>query len=596
MFALLVSLALVVATTLIFRISYDTNDDVFLSMIAAGQGFCPAPDEHLVFTNVIIGHALKWLYTVAPDVPWYGCYLLAIHVLAQAAVLYVALASDRAVGVAESRAPEAVPRSASRLALYLVYFAVVELVLLNHLQFTTTAFVAAQGGLFLVGHAARRHSSSPAASVFAPLTAAVALVVLAGLVRLESLFMALLVAAPLAVLARQTLRRALVPVGAAAGVAAALLTLATLTNRAAYDSDPRWHDFFAYNPLRCKFNDYQWTSYNSDTAPIFAAVGWSKNDHDMIAHWFFDEPNLYSQAKLRQVLDAYPWKTAHLTGAYIGEVCRRLLQDRSVWCVLLALPFVLGVLAESVRARRAVLSCAFMGLCLVVLLVLNNKRPPMRTYFPLLSFPLAVTLLFPARRAGPATLPAKAAELPGRLQRAQAAWRAQSPWTRTAIVMLVVGLVMGLHREGRRSVRVVRNRAALHAYLDELRAGPRKLCVCWEAAMPFELMSPLGNLDSWSGVSLVNLTWTQRTPWQEDIKRAFGITDLARAMCDSDDIVLVANETHRQLFARFAQEHFSADVEFVASRQVGEQGLAGHYQRRSGHNDTVRKPDPVISR
>ena len=65
-------LVLLAVTWALFRPSYDTNDDVFISMIAAGQGFCPAPDEHLVFTNVLIGHALKRLYTAWPQAPWYG--------------------------------------------------------------------------------------------------------------------------------------------------------------------------------------------------------------------------------------------------------------------------------------------------------------------------------------------------------------------------------------------------------------------------------------------------------------------------------------------------------------------------------------------
>jgi hypothetical protein len=78
-FSLIAVLLLLAVTWALFHPSYDTNDDVFISMIAAGQGFCPAPDEHLVFTNVLIGHALKRLYAACPQLPWYGMYLLAIH-------------------------------------------------------------------------------------------------------------------------------------------------------------------------------------------------------------------------------------------------------------------------------------------------------------------------------------------------------------------------------------------------------------------------------------------------------------------------------------------------------------------------------------
>ena len=124
--------------------SYDTNDDVFLSMIAAGRGFCPAPDEHLVFTNILIGKLLKGLYTQWPAVPWYGAYLLAAHYLAQVALLYCALTcpnwrARRDVGAGATGPDRGAFRR--RVGTYLVYFAVVELVLLNSMQFTTTAFL-----------------------------------------------------------------------------------------------------------------------------------------------------------------------------------------------------------------------------------------------------------------------------------------------------------------------------------------------------------------------------------------------------------------------------------------------------------------------
>src|SRR6185295_12257931 len=127
-----------------FQISYDTNDDVFLTMIVAGKGISPAPDEHLIFTNVVIGQALKWLYETQPAFPWYGCYLLAIHYLAHVTLLYCALTIDRRSAAVDPAALRASIRR--RLLLYLVYFAVVELLLLNYLQFTSTAFLAGQCG------------------------------------------------------------------------------------------------------------------------------------------------------------------------------------------------------------------------------------------------------------------------------------------------------------------------------------------------------------------------------------------------------------------------------------------------------------------
>lgn len=578
LFSLLAVFVLLAIAVAAFQPSYETNDDVFMTMIVSGQGFCPAPDEHLVFSNVIIGHALKRLYTAWPNLPWYGCYLLFVHYWAQVAILYCALTADSEGGTKVAR---------PRLVLYLVYFFLVELPLLSYLQFTSTAFLAAVGGILLLLLAMRRTCQWD--TVALPRAMAVLLLLVAGLIRFESLAVALLLAAPLGLLfARQATRRTLAAAGMAAAVAAMLLTVTTAYNRMSYEHDPRWNGFFSYNQLRVKFNDYCWTSYSPQTAAVFSAVGWSKNDHEMIARWFFDDPVVYSEAHLRAIVEAYPWKSERSTTGYYWQVCRGLLRDRAVWAVFLALPFFLASVDRARHARWTVIGCTIMAVGLVVFLTWNNKVLPTRVYFPILSFPLAVALLFPARSTKVSTLLfAREPKGEGRIFHALIRWRAQPPWTRVVVVCLLVGIVMGGFRHCRRSMLVHRDRCALQAFLVDLRPQSRKLYVCWGATMPFEMISPFDSLASWSHISLLNLVWTQRTPWQEEIKRRFGISNLAQAMYERDDIILVAAQTDRALFTTFAKEHFGTEVEFVPSSSTSEKLVAGRFQRRTPHAETA---------
>jgi hypothetical protein len=524
-FALLAVLLLLALACGLLGPSYDTNDDVFLTMIAAGRGFCPAPDEHLIFTNILIGRLLKGLYTQWPSVPWYGGYLLTVHFLAQVALLYCALTCLplRSRKVDSSSSDNGPDRGAfrRRLGTYLVYFAVVELVLLNSMQFTTTAFLCAQAGIFLLCLAAGRCRVGKRGVLALPMTAAVLMLVLASMIRLEGLYMSALVATPLVALLAWHLPRRAVLVGATGAAAAGLLvTMAAWHHHQAYARDPAWSGFYTFNQLRCKFNDYQWTSYTPQTAGAFAAVGWSQIDHDMIARWFFDDPEIYSEANLRSVLDGYPWKSSRWTLGYFAEIPRRPLQDRAVWAVLLTLPFFFMGRRDR-QVRGMVVVCAVLALGLVMVIGLNNKVPPMRTYFPLLSFPLAVLLLCPSgARDGNDSSRASRAGVPGRHWLLNQ-WLAQPHKVRVAIALLLVGACMGIYRQCRRSVRVHRERQALEAFAADARAQPHKLYVCWEAALPFELLSPLDSLSGWSGISLVNLTWTQRTVWQDAIKRRF---------------------------------------------------------------------------
>jgi hypothetical protein len=590
-FSLLAILALLAFSVVAFQFSYDTNDDVFMTMIVAGQGISPAPDEHLVFTNVIIGHVLKWLYTACPIVPWYGCYLLLVHYAAQVLVLYCALT----VRGGSQPAATSVRSIRWRFGLYLIYFALVELPFINNLQFTTTAFLAAQAGIFLLLLAVQRGAERPWASVGLPLCGAVLLVVVAGLVRFESLTMALLVAIPLGfIAARQASRRSLVCCGAAVGVAAMLITLATAYDRASYENDPRWRGFLSFNQLRVKFNDYKWTSYTPQTAHLFSAVGWTQNDHEMIAHWFFDDPVLYSEARLRSILEAHPWKAERFTRDYLWQVCKAMLRDRSVLAVMLALPFFLAVIDRRRNAKRTLIGCAVAAVALVAFLTWNCKVLPARVYFPILSFPLAAALLFPPGFAG-AGSPRDKTKDSGESNGLSTSG-ARQPVARLVVVLLIVGIVMGVYHQCRRSVLVHEKRRALQTYFADMRRDDRKLYVSWEATLPFELVSPLDNLTSWSRLHLLSLAWTQRTPWQEEMKRRFGISNLAQAMCERDDIVLVATPIHRSLFVTFAKEHFQADVEFVPVASVGEKIEAGRFERRARHAETADKPSDALQR
>src|SRR3954470_23500301 len=77
---------LFVAVFTLLEPTFQTNDDLQLAMIASGTGISLQPDEHLVFTNVLIGHLLKSLYTAWPSVAWYGLYLYGAQFFAQTAI------------------------------------------------------------------------------------------------------------------------------------------------------------------------------------------------------------------------------------------------------------------------------------------------------------------------------------------------------------------------------------------------------------------------------------------------------------------------------------------------------------------------------
>src|ERR1035438_9003825 len=92
-------------------------------------------DGHLVFSNILIGWTLRFLYGTWAGCNWYFIYLLAVHYAALTAIAFLVVSR----------------RGGWLFALlYVGFFLIVETRILLHLQFTTTAFLAGTAGLLLL--------------------------------------------------------------------------------------------------------------------------------------------------------------------------------------------------------------------------------------------------------------------------------------------------------------------------------------------------------------------------------------------------------------------------------------------------------------
>lgn len=587
-FSLAMVFVLQLLVVVLFRPTYETNDDVFMSMIAAGKGISHAPDSHLLFTNILVGKLLQTLYTAFPFVPWYGCYLLLTHFAAQVAVLYCTLVIGKEVHGAV-RGNEMLVR----LGVYAIYYLLVELPLLNRLQFTSTAFLASMASLFLFFLAwqryAQRQDNAAAAGL---LVAAGLLLLIGGLIRPESLAMALLLAVPVTVVfIRDFNWRAMSRCGAVATTAAGLVLAAWAYDLTVYESDQDWQGFRGFNALRGTFHDAAWTRYTPETQHVFSEVGWSENDHALIARWFSDDAELYSQEKLTAVATGYPWQSIRQAGDLWKSTFKNMLRSRSVLSVLLILPFVLATVCGGPDARRAVVGSLLAAFALVVLITYTKKTPPERVLFPLMSFPLAVTLLSFAWRKEKQEQQGYSFEGLLATGWSWSAWWRRPFRSRVLITLMCVAMVMGVYRQCRRSVLDHRGQVALREYSQQIDSTGETVYVAWEAALPFELLSPLDNLDAWSDVSLISLTWNQGTPWHEATKSRHGISNLARAISQRSDVVLIARPQHKDLFATFAEEHFGADVAFEQEWEEIHRFVAGRYLPRHAVEQTAVAPN-----
>jgi len=356
--ALLFALFFAVATP-----GYETNDDMCMQLIASGF-YTGQPSEHLVFTNVLIGWALRCVYSLWNGNNWYFAYLVAVHYAALTVLAFVVLSRRR---------------SWFFVLLYAGFFLLAETRILLNLQFTTTAFLAGTAGLMLLvdGLELGRPLRWPR------IVAGGAFITLMGMIREEVAPLLAIIAFPFLVerFGFGGWRR----LPAAVLVCGVMFLAMHGINRWYYERDPAWSEFSEYNRLRGQIFGTPLARYVPRAAPV---AGWSENDAKMFREHYFSEPEVYADiSKMRRLV-----KTLE-DFVEPKPTFRRFSAD---W---LYLPKVLGRYSDSgIALNLALLS----GLWCLFAAGTSRKRcfltlTVMYGIFVLIAFCLATTLRLPAR-------------------------------------------------------------------------------------------------------------------------------------------------------------------------------------------------------
>jgi hypothetical protein len=127
---------------LFFNTHYVENDDVLMASISSGS-YSGKPSEYLVFTNFLIGFFLKGTNQITNTINWYTLYLYFTHTISLSVIFYCLLQKSKDLILTT--------------LLFLTVFALVNVNLLQDLQFTTTSAVAGVAGLSLFFHGQRSY-------------------------------------------------------------------------------------------------------------------------------------------------------------------------------------------------------------------------------------------------------------------------------------------------------------------------------------------------------------------------------------------------------------------------------------------------------
>jgi hypothetical protein len=537
--ALVLNLALFLATYAAFTARFQANDDAMMMLAGAGVGRTVYASAYLGYTHVFIGWVLKQLYSLSLGVPWYALSLVSGLLMAHVVYLYVALRRH----------------SLSGLAFYLLYFVLVGVRLLLGLQFTIVSTLLAVAGFLLVLEAGGDPSQdegehAPVSRV--KLLLGVLLILWGSCMRFYGALLGFGVAAPLAALLLVRSWKTATPRSRAAlgalGLAFPLCVVVFLASNATYASNPDTRDFLRRSGLASRvLNGAADTLVEpAEIKRRIEAVGWSQNDFLMLKTWFALDSEVYAGDRLEQLVSGLPVSNARLGLRELAGRAVKPLEHPLVTGCLLLLALGLVCFRFNPGGWWATGGVVAMVLVAIVYMVLFQKTPPRRAYFPLAAF-LALLPLIGAPSLGPIDL-----------ARANLLRRA------TAAVLVVLALCLSglaLIRERERSAKFVSVQNLHRGALQALAPKRTQLYVVWAGAMFWEMLPPFADLSH-----LQTLVAPDAFPFPSTVEtlRILGEGDLYQAIAQRDDVFLVLSRKHvgsRVLYQRYMREHYDLEVE-----------------------------------
>lgn len=507
--------------------SFETPDDFHMMYTASGFR-TGTPSEYLVFTNIIIGKALKFMYNSFSGINWYSIYLYLTHFLAMTVLISCFL-------IHKFRW--------TNFLKFLILFLAFELPLLMKLQFTSSAFVIGMSGIVLLITTLKEKRN------IWFLSASIILFVISGLIRPQVFLLILLLTLPFMILKFRESKTSQILVFL--GFSLILFFASVQYNNNYYSAQETWKAYQEYNTVRGKLHGYPNLRYDSKNAPVYGRVGWSKNDYEMFKTWFFYDQTVYSKKNLVFILSntknqrtikeiskvfstsVYP---------YIGLVLIGIL------CILLSL------ICENSFPRIPIL-IIFLVTFIVFLYLVYSARLPFRIFGPLVFFVSAISLL-----------------------------SIKSFYIKRKIVnniivsisLLIISLLLinqiSILRTWNNMNKT--NTIVLKETLKVIPSGRDKLYITWWPgnSLKWQFTYPFSNLDEYQNLIFLNYACLVSSPLNEEIKMRFGINNVFTSFYEKDNVFMILNDDrlYQNMFKQYLLEHYGQKVRFQTVSKYGD--------------------------
>jgi hypothetical protein len=523
--SLVISIALFSIQLFFIKPFFLTNDDIFKILAVKGIGPFSSPSAYVGYSNVLLGYVLIKLFSWFPTFSWYSWFLCLTQLFTFWAFLWL-------LCLKSTGRFNAMLFIGAWIGNYYIFF--------SFLQFTMTAGLAAGTGILLFCLAPESFGGFRRKGL---MVVSAALVVLAALIRNDSLLLMLICALPLVIyrmadfrFRRFAGRNWVWPAGAL------LLSMAFwVFNYAWFQTDPAWREYKQFDRERVELQDYRITEYNFVTKPFFEKVGWSRNDYWLFENWFFANPLKYNARNFEKLKREFPrLGTSGKTASFqsLGELFRSFWDQR-----VILLFFVFFALCRGAPMR--ILLAQFVWVMLVLLFLIYLYRAPDRVSLPALVFVMNLSFFF--------------AEAPG-LESGMKKVRTRCVfWGRMIMLAAVLVVCLPGPLENFSQNLLLRNtEKGLQDCLNQMNPRDDRLFVVWD--FPFESLGAFNNFECFRHFHMFASVFSQTCPANLETLRRFGVRDPFRDAVDNPNVFLNCTLEQGLHYRDYLKENYGLEI------------------------------------
>jgi len=520
----------------IFRLSYLVNDDLtMISLVSGYLGGKPVP--FMVYSNVIWGFLLIPLYAIHSSLNWEIWLFLLINFLSVWALVYIAV----------SRPLPAIYKIAGVLAILTCdgFF------LLN-ITFTLIATFAALAGSCLILMTA--YSLIPMKRQL--LVYGGLLILIGSLIRIESVFLVLLVILPSSLIIYRVfdIKVSAITFG---------ITIIMIAGCYAFDKiyvgmHPDWNSYYAYSDVRSMIFDTP-RAHIENIGDVLPDVGWTWNDYELFMNWFFPDQKVYSLSKLQYLVDHVSDQEGSMSGAMLSYFHFHHIfnaRDGFPYLLIITATWLLALVHQSLRRALPALAALLVSSLILILYLVWKENVPLHVWY---SF-LATVGIFGLCVLNWNMIAAKSRH-PNPAKKALSRIGASAFLIMTAVALsLVLYWALIITKEN------ISKQSAYQQTLTDLdvlqaqgKIPSNTLIISPAAGIPIEWANPLFlNLPN---VHYFQMEWLTFSPVYDEVLRSYGVESLPAGIYQKNNIYLTTKTSMIPSIVQSIRENERVDVQ-----------------------------------